>query len=178
MPFDAGIPVLTEVLKKEIAPVPAPTLPDGPLKPAVWRTGAAASTAASTAAPVPAAAPEIAPSPAHAAPAVPGKPEEPEEPDDADDEPAAGYVDLVERVMVAAPVEQAADTGFAALERALSERILQQLMPRVDALVAERLEGVLQQFAAGLRAGLGESIAQAVAASVQQELASLRAQKR
>ena len=171
MPFDAGIPVLTEVLKKEIAPVPAPTLPDGPLKPAVWRTGAAASTAA----PVPATAPEIAPSPAYAAPVVPGKPEEP---DDADDELTAGYVDLVERVMVAAPVEQSADTGFAALERALSERILQQLMPRVDALVAERLEGVLQQFASGLRAGLGESIAQAVAASVQQELASLRAQKR
>jgi hypothetical protein len=174
MPFDAGIPVLTEVLKKEIAPVPAPTLPDGPLKPAVWRTGAAASAAAS-APPVPAAAPEIAPSPAQAAPAVPSKPEER---DDADDELAAGYVDLVERVMVAAPVEQSADTGFAALERALSERILQQLMPRVDALVAERLEGVVQQLASGLRAGLGESIAQAVAASVQQELASLRAQKR
>jgi hypothetical protein len=166
-PFDAGIPVLTEVLK-EIAPVPAPMPPDAPFKPAVWRTGAAVPAPVSPPPPEPA----IAHPPAHTAPAVPAEPAEP------DDDVVAGYVDLVERVLVAAPVEPPADTGFAALERALSERILQQLMPRVDALVAERLDQVLQGLASSLRAGLGESIAQAVSASVRQELASLRAQKR
>jgi hypothetical protein len=153
-PFDAGIPVLTEVLREVAptavpetasarssgpasAPAPAPS-PAAPLKPAVWRTGTAAAVPVSMLAPPP-------------------------------------QIDLVIPEPQAAPAAPAIDLG--AIERALGERILAQLMPRVDALVAERLELVLQGLATELRAGLGESVAQAVAAAVHDELALLQAQK-
>ena len=136
-PFDAGIPVLTEVLQ-EVPPAPAPA----PAKPAVWRTGTAAAVPVSMLAPRP----EI-------DLAIPAEPEEAAAP------PATPAIDLD------------------AMEQALGERILAQLMPRVDALVAERLERVLQGLASELRAGLGESITQAVTAAVRQELALWQAQK-
>ncbi len=176
-PFDAGIPVLTEVVK-EIVPVTAPP-PHSPARPAVWRTGSAATAPLPTPpAAVPAAATDLA---APAEPAGPGPAALPAEPaDDGAASAPAAYVDLIERVMPAVPAAQRTGTGtdLAALEQALGERILQQLMPRVDALVAERLEQALQGFASSLRAGLGDSVAQAVADSVRQELAGLQAQKR
>lgn len=149
-------------LPPDAALAPAITPARHPAGPAVWRTGAAAAP------PVPAPTPAGVPSPSVGL----------DVPDGADDEVAAGYVDLVEGIAPPAPVRQPPDTDFLALEKALSERILRQLAPRVESLVAERLDQVMQGLACSLRAGLGESVAHAVAHAVQQELASLRAQKR
>lgn len=137
-PFDAGIPVLTEVLQ-EVVPPPPPA-PAAPTRPAVWRTGTAAAVPVSMLAP-----------PVEIDLVIPAEPAE------------------------AAPATPAPDPD--AIERALAERILLQLMPRVDALVAERLEHALQALSAELRAGLGESVAQVVAAAVHEEVAAWQAQK-
>ena len=158
-PFDAGIPVLTEVLQE--VPPPAPPAPAPAVsghRPAVWRTGVGAAATG----PVPAPAPVIdLVVPAEADVEAGMAAEADKEADPAKE--------------AAAPVTAAAGVDLAALEQALSERIVRQLMPRVDALVAERLDQVLRHLAADLQAGLGESIAQAVAASVRQELAALQA---
>lgn len=143
-PFDAGIPVLTEVLQEippapASSPAPAPAAAPAPIKPAVWRTGASAAASARV--------------------------------------PEVDFVVPAEEPGPAKPIEESGTIDAAALEQALSERILQELMPRVEALVAERLEQALQDLASGLRAGLGESIAQVVAIAVQRELADWHARE-
>jgi hypothetical protein len=164
-PFDAGIPVLTEVLRE--VPPPAPPAPAPAVsghRPAVWRTGAGPAATG----PVPAPAPVIdlvVPAEADVEAGMAAE---------ADNE-AEAVKEADPAREAAAPVAAAAGGDLAALEQALSERIVRQLMPRVDALVAERLDQVLRHLAADLQAGLGESIAQAVAASVRQELAALQA---
>lgn len=177
-PFDAGIPVLTEVLR-EVPAAPASAPPAAPPASAP-PTAVAASPAVAAAAPV---APPVATSIATPV-AAPVKPAVWRT-----GTAAAVPVSMlavpadIDFVIPAAPVEAAPaavtrDTiDVDAIERALGERILEQLMPRVDALVAQRIEQVLLGLGADLRAGLGESVAQVVAAAVQKELAALRAQK-
>jgi len=170
-PFDAGIPVLTEVLRE--VPPPAPPAPAPAVsghRPAVWRTGAGAAATG----PVPAPAPVIdLVVPAEADVEAGMAAEADNEAEAFKEAEAVKEADPAREA--AAPVAAAAGVDLAALEQALSERIVRQLMPRVDALVAERLDQVLRHLAADLQAGLGESIAQAVAASVRQELAALQA---
>ncbi|GGY63722.1 hypothetical protein GCM10007387_52750 [Pseudoduganella albidiflava] len=224
-PFDAGIPVLTEVLQE----IPAPPVPPrepatvhppaAAFKPAVWRTGVGAASVTTAPAPVidlvvPAEADleagteaitetgteagTEAGAEAGMEPAVDAPPANDVETGvatgiaagieagtEAGAEAGAGAaagvtVDMqagAETEEAAPSVERAGAVDLAAIEQALSERIVQQLMPRVDALVAERFDQVLQQLAGGLQAGLAESVAQAVAASVRQELAALQAPK-
>jgi hypothetical protein len=91
----------------------------------------------------------------------------------------------------AAEVEARAVDGFGereweALERRLSERILQQLQGRVDFVLEQRLRDsmadVLQHALAGLteeiRTGLQQTIEKIVARAVTQELTHLQAQKK
>ncbi|QBE64713.1 hypothetical protein [Pseudoduganella lutea] len=165
-PFDAGIPVLTEVLQEvalpDAVPAPAPAAASAVMKPAVWRTGTAIT------APVPVI--ETAPAP-HIDLVVPAEADEPDEPPI-----TVAPIEHVEPVEPIEPVEQAAP-DFTALEHAITERILEQLMPRVDALVTERVEQLLRHLAADLRAGLGDSVTKVVSAAVQDELARRRAPK-
>ena len=91
----------------------------------------------------------------------------------------------------AADLEARAVGGFgerewAALERRLAERILQQLQGRVDFVLEQRLRDsmadVLQHALAGLteeiRTGLQQTIEKVVARAVAQELTHLQAQKK
>jgi len=117
-PFDASIPVLTEIMRDD-APAPA-----------------------ADASPVPAAEQEAAALPA---------------PDDAD--------------------------AWEALERRLSERVLQQLSSRVDFVleqrikdsIAEVLDHALHSLTMELREGLHDTMGKIVARAVQQEITHLQA---
>lgn len=178
-PFDAGIPVLTEVLK-EIPPAlaPAPEMPSAPaFKPAVWRTGAKAAVAAP--APV---IDLVVPADADVQADIDAGVDAEAAGDDAVGAEAA-TADVPEAPMETAteapgaPADLAQPIDLAAIEQVLCERIVQQLTPRVDALVAEHLDRLLLQLATGLQAGLADSVTQAVAASVRQELSALQAPK-
>lgn len=74
---------------------------------------------------------------------------------------------------------------WAALERRLNERILQQLTARVDGMLEQRvrdsmsavLTHVLHDVTTELREGLHETIGRIVTRAVQQEIADLQARK-
>lgn len=98
--------------------------------------------------------------------------------------PAAGPAPAAE--LEARAVDGFGEREWEALERRLSERILQQLQGRVDFVLEQRLRDsmadVLQHALAGLtdeiRTGLQQTIEKIVARAVAQELTHLQALKK
>jgi hypothetical protein len=163
-PFDASIPVLTEVIEAE-----------GIFPPAAHDAVAAEVSMEATVAPIAPAPPPVV---FEAAPAVALQHSSPPAP-----APAVGLhaadadADLERQAIAAWGPEQ-----WEALEKRLSGRILQQLQGRVDFVLEQRirdsmaevLQHALGTLTSELRDGLGHTIEQIVARAVSQELTHLR----
>lgn len=89
----------------------------------------------------------------------------------------------------AAPASAGQDAGggdFEALERRLSERILQQLQARVDFVLEQRIKDSMEEvlshalrgLTAEIRHGLHDTLSKIVSRAVAQELTHLHAQKK
>lgn len=94
--------------------------------------------------------------------------------------------DLPPAPALEAPAGQDSDSDLEALERRLSERILQQLQARVDFVLEQRIRDSMEEvlshalrgFTAEIRHGLHDTLAKIVSRAVTQELAHLHAQKK
>lgn len=100
-----------------------------------------------------------------------------------DDEPAVAEVPPA----ASSPADAAPQpTEWEALERQLSERILQQLQARVDFVLEQRIKDSMEEvlshalrgLTAEIRTGLHDTLSKIVTRAVAQELTHLQAQKK
>lgn len=103
-----------------------------------------------------------------------------------DEQPVPAAAAVQPQAPAATPAAQPQPGEWEALERQLSERILQQLQARVDFVLEQRIKDSMEEvlshalrgLTAEIRSGLHDTLSKIVTRAVAQELTHLQAQKK
>jgi hypothetical protein len=185
-PLDAGIPVLTEIIPLPAAPLaPAAAAPSA-ASAGVARADAGMEQGTDVAGSTSALHRDVLRPARSAEPAAPVQPVEPAGSAEAADIIEAAEADAAPHFTLPSLSRQEEDARWEKLEREVRERVLYQLMERIDFVLEQRvrdsladvLQIAVEKLATEIKGGLRETVKEVVTRAVAQEITKLQATKK